>query len=103
MASSYKRSYSLCSFAVFGGEVAWGKKRPLEPKKTTFCESHCFITFVPKFACRSTFRVHQGYLFDFHTLKILEIVSLFIFANRPDFRQVMRGKGYHNLVSEFSV
>ena len=64
MTLSWKSFYSLFCFVLQfffegggGGEggAGVGKKRLLEPNRTTFCESHCFITVVPKFSAGRIF------------------------------------------------
>ena len=43
----------LANFTILERSV--GEKRLLEPNRTTFCESHCFITVVPKFSAGRIF------------------------------------------------
>ena len=64
MTLSWTSFYSLCCFVFVllcfffgggGGGAGVGEKRLLERNRTTFYESHYFITVVPKFAAGRIF------------------------------------------------
>lgn len=84
MASSKKRFYSLCfCFAVFwgrgrGGKALTGTKKDHPLRKSLFSHDCTKVS-------GSNFRVHQGHLFYFHILMILEAVSPFISTLKSDF------------------